>query len=58
MGKDLVFTEEFLAVLDETDEDHDGRAGKADEEHDLEDAHPEQSDGEHEAIVAEYSENA
>jgi len=36
-----VFSEKFLGVFDEADENDDGGAGEADEEHDLEEMHGE-----------------
>ena len=40
----LVFSEEFLSVFDEADEDDDGGADEADEEHDLKYMHGEETD--------------
>ena len=44
----LIFAEELLGVFNEADDDHNGGAGHADEEHDLKDMHCEQTCLEHE----------
>ncbi len=46
----LILAEEFLGVFNEADDDNDGRASHADEEHDLKDVHCEDAES-HSKIV-------